>query len=227
MARALIFITIMLTFLTACSIANKDASLAVKYTIEKTLNQPSVWNGSFIVKSERGGTLIHVNYDGEHNNDGEYILSIDTQGMAFSSRAKVKKEGGKLYVMLQNAKDWQETTPNDLKMLGLGFGNSPIEFAKSLQELDIVIQTTERKNVYKIIVKDGDALPGTEKVSNVTGVDELIPVDTPEVYVEVNPEDETMRSLSMYVEYTDGSTLFYEVEIEKDERSNKIAENSD
>lgn len=100
MVRALIICAIVLTLLTACSVANKDASMVVKHTIEKTLNQPSEWNGSFIFQNENGGTLIHTNYDGEHNGDG-YIMTIDTQGIGFDSQAEIRKENEELFVKYQ------------------------------------------------------------------------------------------------------------------------------
>lgn len=216
MKHALIASAIVLVLLTACTLSDEDASMIVNHTIEKTLKQPSSWHGSFIVRNEGGGSLIHTTYNGVHNDDG-YRVAIDTQGMGFDSQAEVKKEDGELYVKLPKSSNWQKTSPRDLKMLGLGFANSPIEFAKKLRELDLIIQTTDRKNVYKIIVKDDRDLPVTDKVIEVTGTDEATPVDPPEIFVEVNPKNQTIRSLGMYIEYTDGSTLLYDIELSRKE----------
>lgn len=220
MIRTLILSAIILALFTACSIADKDASTVVKDTIEKTLDQPSVWHGSYIVKSERGGTLLHVNYDGEHDGD-EYTMSIDTQGTGFGTQVEVKRENDEIYIKLPKSGNWQKTTPQDLNMLGLDFANSPIELAKSLRELDLIIQTTDRQNVYKILVKDEKKLPGTEKVVEVTGIEDVAPIDPAEIFVEVNPNNQTMRSLNMSVAYTDGSALWYDVHLERSKGDEK------
>ncbi|AQS55672.1 hypothetical protein [Novibacillus thermophilus] len=226
MRRTLTICTIFLflTLMTACNVANEEAGEAVKYIISKTLEQPSSWHGSFIVRNEGGGSLIHTTYNGVHNDDG-YRVAIDTQGMGFDSQADVKKEGDSLYVKLPNSANWQKTTSQDLKMLGLGFTYNPIEFVKFLQDFDVHISTTHAKNVYKILVQAKGEMPFTPTVAAITGTDQLLPLDVPEIYVEVNPENQTLRSLVMGVNYTGGISVSYEAQITK-ERGNNNAENS-
>lgn len=222
--RCLLFAIIILsTIMTACSMTSEDASAIFSHTISNTLKQPSSWYGAFIVKSEKGGTFIHTVYDGEHEGN-VYIMSVETQGTGFDAQAEVKKENGELFVKLPSSGIWQQTTPSDLKMLGIDLANSPVEFAEILQGLDLTINPTERRNIYKIIVDKKSDLPILDAVTEITHSGDMIPTNAPEIFIEV--ENQAVRSLAMYTTYTDGTTLWYEVELSRKERGKDFEENS-
>lgn len=143
--------------------------------------------------------------DGSYVANEGYKLHADVNLPGFDTESDILNTDDKLYYKLPKASEWEPTTDQDLKMLGITYKDSPSDLFQGMKQMVLSVEPTDESNVFKVTLDRSQYEAKTDKegVMRLPQVDiqshdlQLELVKNPVVDVEVDLDQNVIRSLTL------------------------------